>query len=448
MNEINRRNFIKGAGASGAAVVTAGMIGPKVWAQANDKIRVACVGIYGRGTEHIRSFSRMDGVDLVALCDVDEQVLAKRAKDLEKAQSDQAQAKGLPAPKPIKTYTDMRKLFEDKEIDAVSFATPNHWHALGAIWACQAGKDVYVEKPCSHNVWEGRQIVKAARKYNRIVQIGTQSRSSEALREGMQKLKEGVIGDVYMARGLCYKWRPTIGKQTPADPPNGFNYDLWTGPAEMLPYRKFHPYKWHWFWNTGNGDIGNQGIHEMDKARWGLGVGLPTKVGAMGGKFLFDDDQETPNTLVATFRYPEQNKMLVFEVRHWMTNDEGGIKEKGENAVGNIFYGREGYMVIPDYSSYQIFLGKKGEAQPKVSRGGDHFGNFIQAVRSRKIEDLHADIEEGHLSSSLCHLANISHRLGRTLDFDPKTERFTSDEEANKMLTREYRKPFVITDEV
>ncbi|MBI3737261.1 gfo/Idh/MocA family oxidoreductase, partial [Candidatus Sumerlaeota bacterium] len=319
--------------------------------------------------------------------------------------------------------------------------------ALGAIWAIQAGKDVYVEKPCSHNVWEGRQIVKAARKYNKIVQIGTQSRSSEALREGVQKLHDGIIGEVYMAKGLCYKWRPSIGKADPKDPPPSLDYDLWTGPAELLPYtRHRHPYNWHWFWNYGNGDIGNQGIHEMDKARWGLGVTLPTRIQAMGHKFMFDDSQETPNTMIATFDYPDLKKMLVFEVRHWMTNPELGESERGDNNVGNIFYGSEGYMVMPNYSSYQVFLGKKAEAQPAVSKGGDHFLNFINAVRSRKREDLNAEIEEGHLSSSLCHLANISYRLGRTLDFDPAAEKFVNDAEADKMLTRVYRKGFEVPE--
>ncbi len=451
MNSYDRRRFIKQATGTVAAVTGSSLAG-KSFAQTEpapaapavqdqnvaSKIRVACIGIFGRGKNHIDSMVGRDGVELVAICDADNSTLSARQREIEKKTG-----------KPVKTYDDMRRIFDDKDIDAVTFATPNHWHALGTIWACQAGKDVYVEKPASHNVWEGRQMIKAARKYNRIVQVGTQSRSSAALREAVQKLRDGAIGEVYMAKGLCYKWRGTIGKVEPTTPPTSLNYELWTGPADMLPYTKHrHPYNWHWYWNYGNGDIGNQGVHEMDKARWGLGVGMPTEIQAMGNKFMFDDSQETPNTMIATFNYPDQKKMLVFEVRHWMTNPELGEGERGENNVGNIFYGSEGYMVMPDYSTYEIFLGKKAESQGKVSKGGDHFGNFFDAVRSRKIEDLNCDIEEGHPSAALCHLANISYRLKRTLNFDPASEKFVNDAEADKMLTRPYRPGFEIPAEV
>ena len=237
----------------------------------------------------------------------------------------------------------------------MSIATPNHWHTLMTVWACQAGKDVYVEKPCSHNVFESQQIVAAARKYNRIVQQGSQSRSSPALREAVQRMREGELGEVYMARGLCYKWRDTIGK-TPVEPvPAGVDYDLWTGPAPMKPFTKnrFH-YNWHWMWDTGNGDLGNQGIHEVDKCRWGLGVTHPTKVTAIGGKFMFDDDQETPNTLSASYEFDVdgKKKMMTFEVRHWMSPHEAGIQEgKPGNTIGNQFYGSKGYLVFDNYNS-------------------------------------------------------------------------------------------------
>ena len=226
----------------------------------------------------------------------------------------------------------MRKLLEDKNIDAISIASPNHWHTLQTIWACQAGKDVYVEKPCSHNVFESQQIVAAARKYNRIVQQGSQSRSSPALQEAVQKMRDGEFGEVYMARGLCYKWRDTIGK-TPVSSRcrPGVDYDLWTGPAPKREFTKnrFH-YNWHWFWDTGNGDLGNQGIHEVDIARWGLGVTHPTKVSAIGGKFMFDDDQETPNTISASYEFDVdgKKKMMTFEVRHWISPHEAGIDER------------------------------------------------------------------------------------------------------------------------
>ncbi len=439
-SKIDRRKFLLHS--TGA---TAGLLAPlmvtRTFAGANDRVRMAVVGLRGQGGSHIRSITALPDAELAALCDVDESVLARRVKEL--------------AARNIKpsTYTDMRKLFEDKSIDAVSFATPNHWHALGAIWACQAGKDVYVEKPASHNIWEGRKMVEAARKYNRIVQVGTQSRSSPALREAVQKLREGVIGDVYMARGLCFKWRDTIGRKPDGPVPDGVHYDLWTGPAPQRPFNpnRFH-YNWHWNWDYGNGDIGNQGIHEMDIARWGLGVKLPTRVQSMGGHFMFDDDQETPNTQVATLEFHDTGKktLLVFEVRHWMTNSEAGISEGGasQNVIGNLFYGSKGYLAIDGYTSYRIFLGREQTPGPSRMEGGGHHQNFLQAVRSRKVEDLNADIEEGHRSAVCMHLANISYRTGRSIDFDPATEKISGDPEASRQLTRKYRPPFVVPDKV
>jgi predicted dehydrogenase len=352
---------------------------------------------------------------------------------------------------------DIRKLLEDKTIDAISIATPNHWHSLMGVWACQAGKDVYVEKPCSHSYWEGKQLVIAARKYNRIVQHGTNSRSTVALREAMQKLRDGVIGDVYMARGLCFKWRDTIGKKPDSPVPQGVDYDLWLGPAPARPFNpnRFH-YNWHWNWDYGNGDIGNQGIHEMDICRWGLGVTLPTKVFSMGGHFMFDDDQVTPNTQVANLEFDKNGKkvMIVFEVRHWMSNNEAGIGQRRDdkgfnsNCIGNIFYGSDGYMAIEGYNSYKTFLGKTQEPGPSRREGGSNWENFIKAVRSRKREDLNADIEEGHFSSALMHLANISYRIGRSIEFDPAKEQIVRDGAANAMLRQKYRAPFVVPEKV
>jgi predicted dehydrogenase len=382
-------------------------------------------------------------VEIVAVADVDQRNLDEGAALIE-------QTKG----KKPQCYTDFRKMLDDKSIDAVSIATPNHWHTLMTIWACQAGKDVYVEKPCSHNIFEAKQIVAAARKYDRMVQQGSQSRSAVAIEDAVQKMREGAIGDVYLARGLCYKWRDTIGR-TPVSPvPAGVDYDLWTGPAPKREFtaNRFH-YTWHWFWDTGNGDIGNQGIHQMDIARWGLGVKYPVKASAIGGHFMFDDDQETPNTLSATYEFDEGGKkrMLEFEVRHWISNHEAGISENRNgvgkvypNTIGNIFYGSRGYMAIDGYTSYKTWLGDKQEAGPSATGGGDHFANFIAAMRSHKRTDLTAEIEEGAASTVLIHLANLSYRLGRMIHFDPVTWSCTGDAEATGMFMRKYRAPFIV----
>lgn len=430
---MNRRKFLETSTAS-AAASTLGFNLTSYAGSPNGTIRVAVVGFRSQGGGHINQYAKMPNVEIAALCDVDDSVMDKGLATVEK----------LTGKKP-KAYQDFRKLLEDKNIDAVSIATPNHWHSLMGIWACQAGKHIYLEKPCSHSYWEGKQLVAAARKYNRIVQHGTNSRSGVALREAMQKLREGVIGEVYMARGLCYKWRDTIGKKPDGPVPPGVNYDLWLGPA---PQRAFNPnrfhYNWHWNWDYGNGDIGNQGIHEMDIARWGLGVTLPTKVSSMGGHYMFDDDQNTPNTQISSLEFNKdgKKKLLVFEVRHWMTNPEGGVK------VGNLFYGSEGYMVIDGYTEYKTFLGKNGEPGPARKEGGNNWANFIEAVRNNKREQLNGEIEEGHLSSALVHLSNISYRLGRSLDFDPAKEMIVNDKEAQAMMRRQYRAPFVVPEKV
>jgi predicted dehydrogenase len=336
-------------------------------------------------------------------------------------------------------------VLDDKNVDCISIATPNHWHALATIWACQAGKDVYVEKPSSHNIWEGRKQIEAARKYKCIVQHGTQNRSAGAVQEAMALLREGVIGEVYMARALCFKNRGSIGFHPDEDaPPPGVHYDIWLGPA---PKRKFNKnrflYQWHWNWAYGNGDIGNQGVHQMDIARWGLGRQLPTKVCSMGGRFTYEDQGETPNTQVSTLQY-EDGAMLVFEVRGRETNAEEKLER--ELKIGNLFYGSKGYMAIHGNRFKTVVNGKPG---PNGDGGGEnHIHNFHRAVRSRKVSDLTADIEEGHYSSALCHLANVSYRLGRSLEFDPKTETFKDDKEANALLSRRYRSPFVIPDKV
>jgi predicted dehydrogenase len=463
--EISRRRFLaKGVktGAGLAAVSSATFLAhPQRVFGANDRVRVAVAGIRGQGFGHIQGFSNEPGVEVAAICDVDETVLSQRLGDMEK--------RGLPKPS---VFKDFRKMLEDKSIDAVSIATQNHWHSLMGIWACQEGKDVYVEKPCSHNLWEGRQLVRAAEKYKRVVMHGTQGRSAGGYIEGVRQLSGGLIGEVYMARGLCFKIRDTIGKAQQEAVPAGLDYDLWTGPAPMKPFtqNRFH-YNWHWIWDTGNGDIGNQGVHEMDMARWGLGVGLPNRISAIGGHFLFDDDQETPNTLTASFEFNlpgGKRKMLVFEVRHWISNTEAEIGMPGFGAgaqaipgaageasrqqpkamCGNLYYGAKGYMAMAGYDRFKSWLGENHEPGPTKIEGHNRWANFAEVVRSRKMDKLNAPIEEGHISSALVHLANASYRLGRTLQFDPKTELAIGDEEANRLLRGTYREPYVVPEKV
>jgi predicted dehydrogenase len=411
-------------------------------ASPNDTIRVACVGVRGQGREHLRHYGKMQNVEIAAVCDIDESVLNARLGDVEKM------GRKRPA-----AYTDVRKLLEDKSIDAISIATPNHSHTLQTVWACQAGKHVYVEKPCSHDMFEARQIAAAAKKHDRLVQHGTNSRSSGAAREAIQHIRDGLIGDVYLARGLCFKWRDTIGRKPVEPVPAGVHYDLWLGPAPEHAFtrNRFH-YNWHWFWDYGNGDLGNQGIHQVDVCRWGLGVTYPSKVSATGGHFMFDDDQETPNTLNVSYEFLKDGKkvMMEFEVRHWITNKEAGLGEGDSNCVGATFYGSNGYLSIDaeDFGKYRSFLGRKQEPGPSGSDIGDNWTNFIAALRSGKPSDLNAPIEEGAISTTLVHLANISYRLGRTLNFDAATYSCTSDEEANRMFRREYREPFAVPEHV
>jgi predicted dehydrogenase len=414
----------------------------------NDRLRIAVVGVGGRSRAHVKSLLDLagDNVELAALCDVDQTILKQKALEVEKHTG-----------KKIPTVTDMRRLLEDKSIDAISFATPNHWHALGTIWACQAGKDVYVEKPASHNVVEGRRVVEASRKYDRIVQHGTQCRSSPKIREAIEQLHRGVIGRVYMARGMAYKVRAGIGKLPRGNPPAGLDADQWFGPGPVKDFAiKLKANQWHSLWDYGNGEIGNQGVHQMDVIRWGLKLDEhPSRVQSMGGVFVHKDDQETPAVQTATFAYRDRDVLVDFAVRDWYTPCEAGIGDTypfvdNRNAVGVIFFGTEGYMVIPDYSSYHTFLGPKREPGPQAADRVDpmvdlpHFRNFVCAVRSRKRDDLTAEIEEGHKSAVMCHLANIAYRLGRTLEFDPSQERFKNDAQADRLLTREERAPFIV----
>lgn len=432
MSEVTRRSFLQ---TSAGAVAATSLLSNTARADVNGKIRVAVLGVNGRGRTHIKAVGDVEGADVVLLCDPDEQVLAKRAAEFEKKYG-----------RKVETETDMRKVFNRDDIDVVTVATPNHWHSLATIWACQAGKDVYVEKPGSHNLFEGRKMIEAADKYKRIVQHGVQLRSQPAIQEAVEHLRKGTIGDVYMARGLVFRWRPSIGKKPNEKAPSYLDWNLWQGPAQETDFsRRYVHYNWHWTWDYGNGDVGNQGVHETDMCLWGLDVKLPSQITAMGGKFLWDDDKVTPELLTTNYFYPEENKMIQFEVRPWCTNTEDGA------TVGNIFYGSEGYMVIKGYKSYETYLGQKREPGPKNS-GDDpvvaHFTNFLDAVRSRKAETLNGPVETAHTSSGIAHLGNIAYRLGRQLNFDPKTEQFVNDPEADKYLTRQYRKPFVVPNEV
>jgi len=490
--QISRRKFLARTGQAAAGLLTASALascaGPKTTPVAagriigaNDRINMAVIGINGRGRSLAREFARIPNVQIKTLCDIDENLFADLVKKVEQIQG-----------KSPSTEFDLRRVFDDKDIDAVAIATPNHWHALATIWACQAGKHVYVEKPCSHNIWEGRKMIEAARKYNRLVQVGFQSRSSQNVRAAMKFIHEGGLGEIYMVKGLCYKPRESIGrcpdgyggnrdydyyihgKKGPNYPTSYFervHYDLFLGPAPKRPfnYNRFH-YNWHWHWDYGNGDIGNQGVHQMDIARWALNKDEhPTRISSYGGYFVFDSAQETPNTQTANFRYAD-GKILQFEVRGLYTNDESTVR------IGNLFYGSKGWMYLSSRGdTWATFFGRKNEPGPSSessdeaanpmdftgSGGGGHFGNFINALRSGKPEDLNADIAGGHLSAALCHLANISYRLGRELEFDGEKERFVSDKEANLMLSgfpqvnngrvvkvNGYRKPFVVPEKV
>lgn len=468
ISPISRRRFLK-ASFTAAAVSS---LSPRSWSQvlgANDNVRVAVVGINGRGRDHISEFRKTQGVRVTALCDVDAKVLELRGQELEGAQK----------------FQDARRLLENKDIDVVSIATTNHWHALLTIWACQAGKDVYVEKPCSHNVFEGRKAVEAARLYNRIVQHGTQSRSSAQFAKLAALARSGKYGRLLVAKGYCCKPRWSIGyKPIKAAPPH-LDFDLWLGPAPEQPFHEnLVHYNWHWFWDFGNGDMGNQGVHEIDKARWALGRTLPRSLVSLGGRWVnepdFRDQGQTPNQIVSVFDYGDA--LLLFETRGLVGKDP-----RFPAKVTNEFYFEAG--VVKDD---QFFPTGKTEGEPLVEVDyfvgpGGHFGNFINCVRSRRYQDLNADILEGHLSSALCHLGNISYRLGGPgkfekpadfsdhalvgesvmtllentkaigvepektilwvgpkLEFDPERERFVNNPAADQLLTRPYREPYVV----
>ncbi len=450
MKRSNRRQFLKSSAAVAGAALLAAPNVAKSAQSANNRVRVAIVGLGGRSISFINSLHALakENVEIVAFCDCDENNLSKKAALYQQMSG-----------KKVAHCTDMRKLFEDKSIDAVGFATPDHWHALGVIWACQAGKDVYVEKPGTHNLFEGRQMIAAARKYKRIVQHGTQCRSSPNIIEGIDKLKKGIIGKVYMARVMSYKLRGSLGRHQEEPVPKGLDWDQWVGPAPMRPYSNFNHRRWYWQWDTSSGDMANQLVHQLDIVRWGLDLKThPVRIQSMGGHFLFDDGIEMPNNQVFACQY-ENGILVTAEHRSWHTPQEAGFRDQypfvdHRNVVGTIFFGSEGYMIIPDYSCYRVFLGPKCEPGPFAHTKGEpmmdleHFQNWIAAVRSRKPSDLNAEIEEGHMGTALCLLGNVAYRTGRTLRFDAKTEQCLGDDEANKLLAPRYRKPYVVPAEV
>ncbi len=406
---------------------------------AGDKINVAVIGLGQRGSYHVRRWLEIPGVNVAALCDVDTAQTERASRIVEKATG-----------RKPKLLQDLRKLYEDKDIDAVSIANPNHWHVLSAIWAMQAGKDVYLEKPASYNLFEGRQLIAAARKYKRICQVGMESRSTAHICRAIELVHNGALGRLYMAKGLCFKRRKSIGRTPPSPVPPGLDWDLFLGPAPMRPYtRNRHVYNWHWFWETGNGDIANQGVHELDIARWGLGVGQPRAVFSSGAKYLYDDDQETPNTQIATYDYGD--KQILFEVRGLITNAEADFETNSQNYIGVIFYGENGFLRV-DSGSFAMYLGEKREPGEKMTSLGEqavvkHMRNFLDAVASRRHTELAVDVEEGVISAELAHMANISYLVKRRLAFDPVNQVFIGDAEANAMRTRpKYRAHYVVPE--
>jgi predicted dehydrogenase len=391
---------------------------------------VAIIGVRGRGNELAHEFASNSGSEVVALCDIDDASFARPVRTVEKVTG-----------KAPRTEKDFRRLLDDKEIDAIAVATPDHWHALMTVMGCQAGKDVYCEKPVSHNVVEGRRMVQAARKYNRVVQAGTQRRSMPHVQEAINRVQSGEIGKVGMARAWIHQQRKPIGPGTPAPIPAGVDYEMWQGPAPDRPFmsNRFH-YNWHWFWNWGTGEIGNNGIHGNDVARWGLGVDAPIAVVSGGGNYLFDD-REVPDTQIVTFEFP--NSCLVWEHRLWSTH---GTERMG---FGIGFYGDKGTLLV-DANRWRIEDpdggGKPVEGAKASGSASPHIQNFLDCIKSR--EKPNADIEIGHLSTRLCHLGNIAQRVGRKLTFDAATESFPNDPEANKLLSREYSRRFEMPSQV
>ncbi len=470
-NSISRRDFTSRVGQAAVGLAIGGGLAPRLHAfpsgrvlGANDRVVVASIGVRGQGNGLKRGFARLPNVEIKTLADIDANLAGSRINDTQLAN--------------VATFKpgfvqDLRRVLDDKDIDAVVIATPNHWHALATIWALQAGKHVFVEKPSSQTVWEGRKEIEAAARYKKVVQTGFMNRTRPAVRQAMKFLHEGGLGPIYMARGLCYKPRPPIGKYPdgPMAPGEKYaltvnstnyeptydaeyltkvDYDLWLGPApkRLFNRNRFH-YNWHWHWDYGNGDTGNQGPHQFDIARWGLGKNEhPVKISSAGRYYGPESSQETPDTQTSLFEYAD-GKVLEFATRGQFTNDEGGPR------IGNLFYGPKGWLWLDETGrNWQSYFGAKNEKGPgsetmppepvSTVSGGSHYQNFIDAIRANDPTKLTCDVTEGHLSSALPHLANIAYRVGRSLVFDAKNETIKGDKEAENLLTREYRKGFEV----
>lgn len=433
-----RRQFLKSVGATGASLAMTTSPAIPAARGGGDPLRVGVIGPGGMGMSHVRGFASYEDTEVVCVCDADSERMAAAARE----------AEGLQGKAP-RLVSDMRRIFEDEEVDAVVIATPDHWHAPAAILACDAGKHVYVEKPVSHNLREGRLLIEAAARNEVVVQHGTQSRSTAHVRKAMERLREGAIGEILTAKAWNSQKRGSIGKAQPSEPPEHLDYDLWTGPAPKTPYQsnKLHSV-WRWWFDYGCGDIGNDGVHDLDLARWGLEVDEhPVRIAALGGKYFFDDDMQWPDTQNVLYEYAPggdtgRPRQLLFEQRIWSPYKQ----ETHEN--GNAFYGTKGMLLLGKNDGYKLYA-EKNRLVEEVEGGVDlkaHHRNFIEAIRGQA--SLHADAKEAHLSSSLCHLANVATRVGRLLRFDPEGEKVADDEEANELIGRTYRDHWAVPGRV
>jgi predicted dehydrogenase len=429
-HEVNRRQFL-GSSAKNAAGMAAGMVGLAAGAAVlkaapSERVRVATIGVRNQGKVLSAGLASLGDVEVVALCDVDESLRPAAVRAVSEITG-----------RVPRFESDFRRILDDRSIDAVVIATPDHWHALMTVLACDAGKDVYVEKPVSHNVREGEQMIAAARRHGRVVQSGLQQRSGKHFQTAVEFVKSGRLGAVHLAKAWTVHRRKPIGRKRDGEAPEGVNYDLWLGPAPLRPFNanRFH-YNWHWFWDYGTGELGNWGCHMLDVARWGLGVDLPTRVSAAGGRFHFDDDQETPDTLMVQYGYP--NATIVWEHRLWSTH---GLEGRSAAAA---FYGDAGTLVV-DRGGWKVYDQSETVASDTSEQPIAHLRNFIDCVKTRSRPS--ADIETGHVSSALCHLGNIAYRLGREIMLDPASGTFaaaSSDRDAEMLLSRAYRSPWIL----
>ncbi|HUW60681.1 MAG TPA: Gfo/Idh/MocA family oxidoreductase [Candidatus Bathyarchaeia archaeon] len=419
MNTSTRRTFLRTTGTGMLASLVLPGLSSIAKAAPSERVRHAVIGVGGQGRRHAQEFASFPDCEVVAVCDVDPEQIKKALGKVPEA---------APA-------ADFRRLLDDKSIDTVSIATPDHWHTPIALAAIKAGKHVYVEKPCSHNIHEAIALKTAAAESGKCVQQGTQARSGEALKQAVALLRDGGIGKVRMAKAINHQLREPIGREPECDPPAGVDYDLWLGPAPKHAFTKnrWH-YQWHWFWDYGCGDMGNDGIHQIDQARWGLGVGMPKAVSASGGQLFYDDDHETPDTQVVTFEY--DHCYLLYEMRLWTDY----ALEGHDNGV--VFYGDKGKLEIGRGGCDVTLIGEQKEHLGPYGDFKGHIRNFLDCVKADNPAELNGGIEEGAISTALCHLGNIATRVDRKLKIDPATWQCVDDAEAGKLFSREYRKGY------